>query len=361
MKTIATLFIIIWSMMIHIASHAVTRSVSNVPSTTITFSTVQSAVNASSSGDTILVNGSPNTYPPFTISNKRLLIVGPGWSPDKSPAHVARIFGLAITGTASKGTEIQGLVINSTITINGSKPDSIRFVRNKFEAIVMYLNEGGTVYKDYLFEGNWFSNCNPGIAATNSTIYTNFLFRNNIFYLNSGSYSVTDLDNVLSTIVFDHNLWYGPGGGTVNCFAGVANVMFTNNILIRRNANCSSSTFSNNLTFLTSMDSPWLINGNSGALSGNIAGTNPQMVSQTLVDAGSNNALLDFTIQSGSPAKNVASDGKDIGLVYDTVGSLNWANSRNSRFPRIYNMSITNPNISSGGTINVIIEGRSSN
>ncbi|MBK8494344.1 MAG: hypothetical protein IPL50_04480 [Chitinophagaceae bacterium] len=103
---------------------------------------------------------------------------------------------------------------------------------------------------------------------------------------------------------------------------------------MRRNAtNAISSTFSNNITFNTSNNTPWAANGNIDG-GGNVAGQDPQMVAQASVNSGSDNALLDFTIAAG-PANNSGTDGKDMGLLYDAAGSLNWANSRNSRLPRI--------------------------
>ena len=84
------------------------------------------------------------------------------------------------------------------------------------------------------------------------------------------------------------------------------------------------------------------------------------MVDQTAVNAGTNNPLLDFTIPAG-PANNSGSDGKDIGLLYDAVGSLNWTTSRGSRLPFIFSMNITNPTIPVAGTLNVVVEARKNN
>jgi hypothetical protein len=50
-----------------------------------------------------------------------------------------------------------------------------------------------------------------------------------------------------------------------------------------------------------------------------------------------------------------------MGLLFDPAGILNWSNSRMSRIPYIYSMSITNPSISAGGTLNVQVEARKNN
>jgi hypothetical protein len=78
------------------------------------------------------------------------------------------------------------------------------------------------------------------------------------------------------------------------------------------------------------------------------------------VNNGTNDPLLDFTIAAG-PANNSGTDGKDMGLLYDATGSLNWATSRSSRLPYIFSMNITNPTISQGGSMEVKVEARKNN
>ncbi len=112
--------------------NAIIRTVSNVPSTLAQFNTIQAAVDASSSGDTVYVHGSPNNYAAFTITNKQLVIIGPGWSPDKNLPLTAIVLGITITGAASGNTEIQGLVISGSVVVNSNHPDNLRFIRNQF-------------------------------------------------------------------------------------------------------------------------------------------------------------------------------------------------------------------------------------
>ena len=93
---------------------------------------------------------------------------------------------------------------------------------------------------------------------------------------------------------------------------------------------------------------------------GNVENQDPQMVDQAAVNNGTNNPLLNFTIGAG-PSNNSGSDGKDMGLLFDANGALNWTNSRSSRLPYVYSMSILNPTIAAGGTLNVQVEARKSN
>ena len=121
----------------------------------------------------------------------------------------------------------------------------------------------------------------------------------------------------------------------------------------------SFSTFNNNITFNTGVNNPWAVNGNIDG-GGNVENQDPQMVDQAAVNAGTNNPLLDFTIAAGA-ANNSGSDGKDMGLLYDVTGSLNWTISRGSRLPYIFSMNIVNPTIAQGGTLTVEVEARKNN
>ena len=344
--------------------HATIRTVSNSPSTLAQFNTIQAAIDASSSGDTVYVHGSPNGYAAFTLTNKQLVIFGPGWSPNKNLPFTANVAGCTIDGAACSNTEIQGIVFINALAINTNHPDNLRFIRNRFSNYI-FLNQGSTTYIGYLFEGNWFDNYQ--VYGSTGNTYQNFLFQNNYFFesgccVDGNIIAFTNSVNVL----FNHNLWFGPASGVRNCFASNCQFLtITNNIFVRRDPGTqnSNSTFNNNITFYpagsTPPSVPWTINGNING-GGNVSNLDPQMVDQAAVNAGTNNPLGDFTIAAG-PANNSGSDGKDMGLLYDVVGSLNWTTSRGSRLPFIFSMNIVNPTIPVGGTLNVQVEARKNN
>lgn len=347
------------------SSFATVRTVSNNPATLAQFSTIQAAVDASAAtGDQIYVHGSPNVYAAFVVTNKQLTIIGPGFAPDKNSALTAQVNGCTITGAASSNTEIQGLVFNSTITISSAHPDGLKFIRNRFINHDINITQSGTTYTNYLFESN--SIDNSSINATSSSNYTNFLFQNNYFYEN-GTIRDGNLNGQwvnCTNVLFDHNLWFGPSSATPRNITGGGTssfLNFTNNIFVKRifNSRVTNSTFTNNLTFNCTGDTaPWTNNSNTGP--GNIESQDPQMAAQASVNGGTNNLLADYSIAAG-PANNGGSDGKDIGLLFDTVGSLNWANSRNSRLPRIFSMNVITPTVQAGGTVTVNVDARVSN
>ncbi len=340
--------------------NATIRTVSNNPATLAQYNNIQTAIDASNSGDTIYIHGSTTDYATFTITEKRLIIIGPGWSPNKNLPFIVRVPGFTITGTGCDNTEIQGLIVTSTVVINSNSPDNLRFIRNQFLNLQMQMLQSSTTYTGYLFEGNLFDGA--FINASTASNFVNFLFQNNYFYENSSAngniYGFTNSTNVL----FDHNLWFGPSVNAVNCFGNNCRfLIITNNVFVRRNPanNNTFSTFNNNITFNAGTNNPWAVNSNTNA-GGNVENLDPQMTDQTAVNAGTNNPLLNFTIAAG-PANNTGSDGKDMGLLFDASGSLNWTNSRMSRIPFIFSMNITNPTISPGGSLNVQVEARKNN
>lgn len=337
---------------------ATVRTVSNTPGTIAQYTTIQAAVNAAVNGDTIYVHGSSNPYAGFTIIDKRLVVIGPGRSPIQNfMAFPAMVNDLSISGSASSNTEIQGLHFVSTIVITSfNHPDNIRFIRNFFGSSIT-IGTGTNTYTGFLFESNWFDN--TGINTAQSCFFQNFVAINNVFYCANSNTNISGFYNSIS-VSFDHNLFYGPSSGTTNVFgASCRNILFTNNIFVRRNAstNISSSTFTKNIMFNCFPTNPWDTAANSG--NNNIVG-DPQMFDQNAVNLGTKDPLLNFTI-AGGPANNIGTDGKDLGLLFDPVGSLNWTNSRMSRLPFVYSMNITNANIPAGGTLNVQVEARKNN
>lgn len=357
-----------------LCAKATVRTVSNFPATIAQFSSIQAAVDASNDGDTVYVHGSPNQYASFDFTNKRLVVLGPGFAPDKQLAFdavintdviVAGVNGVDITGVSSSGSEIHGLTFvgGTGIRINTSAINNIKFVRLHLAQTPIIFAGGAGSWTGYLFEGCMFNNAQVRSDNPNGHNMANFLFQNNIFYETGCCISgnIAGFTNVTS-ILFDHNLWFGNGGSPRDAFANNCRFLtITNNIFVRRNAASqnSSSTFNNNITFNAGNNTPWASNGNTDA-GGNVENQDPQMAAQAAVDAGSLNGTADYTIAAGL-ANNSATDGKDMGLLFDPTGSLNWTNSRNSRLPRIFSMNITTPTVPAGGNVTVNINARVSN
>lgn len=366
--------LLLFSITTGISSLATVRTVSNTPATLGQFNTIQAAIDASADSDTVYVYGSPNTYAGFNIVDKRITVIGPGWAPEKNLPLLAMVNGANLrnspAGGSPDGSELHGLVFTGAVNLSQNAVsgdfgvNNLRIIRCQFNANTeIQLGSSG-----FLIEGCIFYSY---INFTGAATYQNFLFQNNIFYFQS-FFVINALTNSIN-VRFDHNLFTSTnnnGGGTFALFATNCRfITLTNNIFNQANAglNLSSSTFTNNITNnitlnsanATSNATPWAVNSNVDGL-GNVANTNPGMVDQTAVNAASLSPLLNFTIASG-PANNAGSDGKDMGLLFDATGSLNWNNSRNSRVPRIFSMNITTPTVTPGGNLSVTVDARKSN
>lgn len=369
-------FILLLTSLLIFNAQATVRTVSNTPATLAQFNTIQAAIDASADGDTVYVYGSPNVYAGFTILDKRITVIGPGWAPDKNLPLLAVVDGAVIrnspAGGSPDGSEFHGLVFVNTVFLSRNAVagdfgvNNLRIIRCQFNSGLQWdLGSSGFLLEGCIF----YSVLNFSGTAT----YQNFLFQNNIFYFsNFITYQISNLSNSVN-VRFDHNLFSSfnnSGGAVISVFVNSNRfITFSNNIFNQANVgnNVSFSTFTNNITNNVTLNSanatsnatPWAVNSNVDG-GGNIANQNPAMASQTSVNSGNNSPLLDFTIASG-PANNSGSDGKDMGLLFDATGSLNWTNSRNSRLPRIFSMNITTPTVTPGGNLSVTVDARKSN
>lgn len=380
-NTIAMKTLTIFSLftLLSLNTMATVRTVSNTP-TVAQFTTIQLAIDASANGDTVYVYGSPNAYAGFTILDKKITVIGPGWAPNKSLPLTATInSAVTIRNSAAPGSpdgsELHGLNFTSTINLSRNQiggdvqVNNLRLIRCAFfNTVSLDLSSSS-----FLFEGCIFSHSSvfESLIFNASSTYENFLFQNNIFYSLSSNIKIRGLNNSIN-IRFDHNLFYSNnngGGGTYNYFNNCRFLTFTNNIFNQVNAGIevSFSTFSNNITNNQTLNNanaianatPWDVNNNVNG-GGNVANQNPNITDQATVNAGTAAGTANFVIVSG-PAKNSGSDGKDMGLLFDATGSLNWNNSRNGRIPRIFSMNITTPTVAPGANLSVTVDARKSN
>jgi hypothetical protein len=353
---------------------ATVRTVSNTPDVA-QFTTIQLAIDASADGDTVYVYGSPNAYAGFTIVDKRITVIGPGWAPDKNfPLNAIINTTVTIRNSTAAGSpdgsELHGLIFISGVELSrnqiaGDVPvNEIRIRRCQFNSGISWTL-GAT---GHLLEGCYFFN--NTFNFTQNATYENFLFQNNLFFMNIFA-KFFNLFNAIN-IRLDHNLFYSNnngGGGNFLFFSNCRFINLTNNIFNQVNVGLglSFSTFNNNLTNnlllnnsnAVSNATPWAVNNNVDG-GGNVANQNPGMVDQALVNVGTAEGISNFTIASG-PANNSGTDGKDMGLLFDATGSLNWTNSRNARIPRIVSFNITTPTVAPGANLSISVDARKSN
>lgn len=350
-------------------SQATIKTVCNYPLNVALYNDIQSAIDASSAGDTILVQGSPVTYEPAILQDKLLTLIGPGWSPVRNAgALTAKVKRITINGPLSSGSEVQGFIFAEGVyaglaTEQNVSINNLRIIRNHFYGLSFNIADGfgngnGAAFcSGYVIEGNYFYNSFIFLEFYNHL--ANTIIRNNVFLR---SY-IQDFA-LCNNVIVDHNIFYNDINNlSVPALSICSLLTIQNNIFCKMecggNNTTDHCTFKNNITYNTSVTPAWTLdfNGDGG---GNMLEQNPGMADQVSVNNGVDNPLLNFTIASG-PANNSGSDGKDMGLLYDQTGSLNWNNSRTSRLPYIFNVNIANNTIDLNATLNVTIEARRNN
>ncbi|MBK7761863.1 MAG: right-handed parallel beta-helix repeat-containing protein [Bacteroidetes bacterium] len=363
-----------------ISVQATIRTVNNNPAGLAQFSNLQSAINASASGDSIYVHGSVSNYGSAEITDKKLTIIGPGISPDKTTSVTAMVSFIGLYNMSTyncNGSTFIGLHITSELRISwdgsysaGFPVSGVKVIRNKFTdaglSLLLGYPYGNPHMYDFYVEGNYFEN--SGLTGVSGGFYTNCTVINNVFTRNASQwYSrfIGGLNNC-TNVVIDHNLFYSAATANRIVFWDAANnLTIKNNIFVNvdnrhtdqnNNTNITNCSFQNNLTYNCVDNTPWTFSSNIN-LGGNISNTDPQMGSQAAIVAGITNPLLDFSIASG-PANNAGTDSKDLGVLFDETTTMNWAYGRNSRLPYIHSLNVLNSNVPAGGILNVQVNAR---
>ncbi|MBK8683851.1 MAG: hypothetical protein IPN26_02075 [Bacteroidetes bacterium] len=116
---------------------ATIRTVNNNPAGLAQFSDLQSAINASASGDTVYVHGSVSAYGSGTVTDKKLTIIGPGIYPDKTTSLTARVHTIQfhnVNTSDCNGSCIMGIVIYAALNISHSGFRQYRYPGKWYES-----------------------------------------------------------------------------------------------------------------------------------------------------------------------------------------------------------------------------------
>src|SRR5690606_17056534 len=264
----------------------------------------------------------------------------------------------ATADATCSGSAYEGLVFLRSLqfgsrNISGGRGgvNNIRIARCEFRGTGADLEIGvGGDCSNYIIQENFFfyehaaSNSN-GIKFAYNYVFNNFLFQNNVFLFKEFAIYLGPVDNNKTNFIFDHNLFYrtaGSGGakpvfgapGGTNPNPAHANLMLSNNIFVNTDpgAHIAQSTFNSNLLYFptsTATPEPWSINSNIDG-GNNLFDVDPQLYAQAEVNDGKDDVAMNFAVSAG-PAKDAASDGADIGLLFGGPGALNWENALASR------------------------------
>ena len=339
MKKISTLLFITCSFF---AVGAKVRTVSNNPGSPGQYTSLQTAIDSSSAGDTIYVHGSAITYGSVTIK-KRLTLIGTGNKPNKTNTLVAEVINIQLDSVAgisgASGTRIVGFKLTFVAGyIGGTKNVDIR--RNYFVAGSTKINitgSGWSLTNNIISAGN--------VNANNNA---NLIIQNNIF---DNSFPLMSNQ---ATVVINNNIFTGASTGFA--LNNIYNALIANNIFTGpspRAANVNNCQFNNNITYQTSADTiPFASNTGSG----NLVAKNPLF---TNVPTNTFNYSYDYSLSAASPGKNAGTDGKDIGVYGGTMPFADLTGT--PAIPQIKSISILNPVIPAGDSLQVIIKAKKQN
>ncbi len=308
-------------------------TVSNNPTYPAQYSTVQSAIDAASVGDTVYIY--PSNYSENLFLYKRLVIIGGGIDP-RRPNRLTTYIGsgnLNIPTAAGSGSVIMGIYFGNALIIGATSPcDNTVISDCRFAGLNVQGNN--TLFENNIV--NSYSTFNgTGLIIQNNSFQQEIslqpgaiLIRNNIFASNDAN---------------NKAIGNGPSLGP--------SVQIQNNIFYKNNpTNSLGSTnnceFKNNIYYLTSAPVPTNVYS-----SGNIN------ADPLFVDYPAAGANFDFNynyhLQPASPGINYGTDGKDVGMWGGTVPI-------NAGFeppiPRIYELTVNNASVPPGGTIQLTIK-----
>lgn len=306
------------------------------------YSSLQQAIDSASAGDTIYVHGSATSYGNVNVK-KRLYFFGTGNKPNKSNTLVSEAGNIQLDTLAgisgASGTKIIGFKLNSVkgyASSGGTK--NVTLGRNYFISGGVKVNITG---KGWTLENNIFSLSNIDINNNSNTIIRNNIFNN--CYLTASNQP---------TVLITNNIFLGSN----NALTAISNALITNNIFKGATPNgtgVSNNTFSNNISHQTSNDTmPYGTNAGSG----NMYSQDPLF---TNVAINAFNYNYDFTLSATSPGKNAGTDATDIGAFGGVAPFVDMTGT--PAIPQVKTLTILNPVISVGDSLQVIIKAKKQN
>jgi hypothetical protein len=321
-----------------------TITVSNNANSPGQFTNIQSAINdaGTMAGDIILVQGSPTTYPDFTIS-KSVKIYGAGVYPATpsgtrsvinyitiaaNNVTVSGIHGIGITvNTGITGSRIEYISMNGNSTINGGNS---LVLNNRFSILTISTAASNTLILNNVLGGLY----------GNGTVFTNVIVKNNIF--RRGSDASTGVNyNYYGDVAF------------IN-FGTSAGMQIWDNIFYKSNlGTIGTSTFSNNI-FTTIITSAVSANGNT-----NVSNTYGMIQPNGNNFDGSESEPANYNLGASTGATVTASDGTQVGV---NGGNITFAMKGEAPIPYIRNVfNVTPVIVPSGGTLNVTVTATNGN
>jgi len=377
-------FLFAFMLLATVTLKATTRTVSNDPASPAQYHNLQTAVNASSPGDTLLIGPSlqykygynwyTQSYGSITL-NFNLVLIGAGAFFDdenniankKEVTKVDNIYLKQISATSGAGgsklfgmdisrIDFDGGFFGSTLTTGGIS--NVLIERCKIGLIFfsensIVTNQNDTV-RNCIITG--YINFNNRSNGSYVYINKNISIENNIFdgaYI-SGVYTISSGGNYLDSVYVRNNLFLDR---TSYAFSKVPHMVIENNIFWHAEPTVdntpSGATFNNNLCYNTTASLPGT--GNSG--SGNINNSNPQFINYPAA-GGAFSCSHNYGIPSSSPAHNAGTDGSDIGITGGISPFFDYC--AGPKVPTIKELTLPSnaSSVPQGGTLNVTFKAK---
>ena len=363
MKKIMILSLIILSGVI--TSFAAKLTVDNTPGSAAQYSGIQAAITASSSGDTILVYGSSYSYGAVSIDKKITLIGSAGVDPEVSNESTPTISTITFAAhTTPNGTVISGFKL-SYINLTSYTVNDVGVYNNFFLGGSYGIYFYSCSASNWVIEGNVFqSNTQNSLFEnySNTASLNNILVKNNYIETQQYYYYVAQYAN--SAFTFRNNVFVCRSGNGYNFFNACSNVLFENNIFWFTNAayvditgqQCAGCVFNNNIIYNSGGGTMTAI----GSIGNGVTGTNnlmnqdPQFVSFN--EANNYTITESYRLTNASPGHLAGTDGSDIGLY---GGNYTWENRKYPKaFPHQEIFNVINSSVPQGTPVNVNLKAR---
>jgi hypothetical protein len=339
-----------------ISTKATIWTVSNntIDSSAADYSSLQTAIDNATEGDTLYISGSLTSYGNVTL-NKKLVLIGAGYNSSNfkhlstsctiSPYYRKDNFNNVVGSCA--GSVFIGIDIEIRTSGSNGGIDNLVFKRCKVDA--EYVGGSSTNYvSGWMFINNYIVACKPAYSSFDWA--KDFTFIGNICEAQMNFYS-----NHATNITLINNTFINSQVGGKYCT--VKNNIFYGTTITNKFIN---STMYNNLYYGSSSNSFNFSTTNT--LSGNIENQDPKFVdlSGSTVNFSYSN---DYHLQSTSPARNAGTDGTDLGVYGGTYpfpsgGDIPYQTSAMPNIPQIMNIQISNPVIPIDSVLHINVKAR---
>jgi len=308
-------------------SFATVRIVDNNVNSPAPYSTIQDAINDSSPGDTVYVQGSPNNYGNITI-DRRITLIGAGYNVTGTQYNVpannqgfAIVFDSSATQNDLSGTKIIGIRTGDITNAGNTHPNYVTIDRCHFN--------GGSGLS--VSGSNWIvKNC---VVSAQINIIPE---SHNTFISNNLLQSVAGGNDETLGIVITNNFFYINVSSSPSLY-GLHYANISNNVFWTNTLNSPQyihyCVFNNNITYDSLLLNMALLPIENGAYnidnigSNNLNYTNPNFVNVPPYNYNFPLGIMseyDFSYQSGSPAINAGTDGTDIGISGGAFPMTQW-------------------------------------